>query len=40
MKPIRLLKTAVLRPNEAARKVKIYKLVKRNILETIVDIYE
>ncbi|HEY4964903.1 MAG TPA: S41 family peptidase, partial [Puia sp.] len=26
--------------NEAARKTKIYKLVKRNILETIVDIYE
>src|SRR5664279_2189560 len=26
--------------NEANRKTKIYKLVKRNILETIVDIYE
>jgi carboxyl-terminal processing protease len=25
---------------EAARKIKIYKLVKRNMLETIVDIYE
>ena len=27
-------------PNEAQRKIKIYKLVKRNILETIVDIYD
>ena len=26
--------------NEASRKIKIYKLVKRNILETIVDIYD
>jgi carboxyl-terminal processing protease len=26
--------------NEDSRKIKIYKLVKRNILETIVDIYE
>ncbi len=27
-------------PNEELRKIKLYKLVKRNILETIVDIYE
>jgi carboxyl-terminal processing protease len=27
-------------PNDALRKIKLYKLVKRNILETIVDIYE
>jgi carboxyl-terminal processing protease len=26
--------------NEAARKIKMYKLVKRNVLETIVDVYE
>jgi carboxyl-terminal processing protease len=27
-------------PSETLRKIKLYKLVKRNILETIVDIYE
>ncbi len=27
-------------PNETQRKIKIYKLVKRNILETLIDIYE
>jgi carboxyl-terminal processing protease len=27
-------------PNDALRKIKIYKLVKRNILETLVDMYE
>jgi len=27
-------------PNDALRKIKLYKLVKRNTLETIVDIYE
>jgi carboxyl-terminal processing protease len=27
-------------PNEELRKIKLYKLVKRNILETIIDIYE
>jgi carboxyl-terminal processing protease len=27
-------------PDDALRKVKIYKLVKRNILETIIDIYQ
>ena len=27
-------------PNDALRKIKIYKLVKRNILETLVDIYD
>ncbi len=27
-------------PNETLRKIKLYKLVKRNILETVVDIYE
>ncbi len=27
-------------PNDAQRKIKIYKLIKRNIIETIVDIYD
>ncbi len=27
-------------PNETQRKIKIYKLVKRNILETLIDIYD
>ncbi|HEY4935868.1 MAG TPA: S41 family peptidase [Puia sp.] len=27
-------------PDDAQRKIKLYKLVKRNILETVVDIYE
>jgi carboxyl-terminal processing protease len=27
-------------PNDALRKIKLYKLIKRNIIETIVDIYD